>query len=79
MDILCFPTLSKTTWLMISTPRIPTDTPEFDEAEKNVEAKMKLLMEVKGKQTVDSFHKRLGIIMWDYVGMARKKKDLKKP
>jgi succinate dehydrogenase / fumarate reductase flavoprotein subunit len=35
-------------------------------------------MNVKGKKSVDSFHKRLGKIMWDYVGMARNKEGLKK-
>ncbi len=38
---------------------------------------MKRLLNVKGKHTVDSFHKQLGKIMWDHVGMARNKKDLK--
>ena len=62
----------------ISTPRIETSIKEFDEAAKNVEDKMKKLMEVKGSQTVDTFHKRLGHIMWDHVGMARNKKGLEK-
>jgi len=60
----------------IRTPRIPTDSPEFDEAEKNVRGKMDGLLNVQGKATVDSFHKRLGKIMWDHVGMARNKAGL---
>lgn len=60
----------------IRTPKIPTDTPEFEEAEKNVRSKMNGLLNVNGKETVDSFHKRLGKIMWDHVGMARNKKGL---
>ena len=62
----------------ISTPRMSTDSKEFDEAAKNVEEKMSRLMNVKGKHSVDSFHKRLGRIMWEYVGMARNKEGLKK-
>ncbi|MCB8994786.1 MAG: fumarate reductase/succinate dehydrogenase flavoprotein subunit [Bacteroidales bacterium] len=60
----------------IKTPRPSTDLPEFDEAEKNVREKMESLLKVQGKSTVDSFHKRLGKIMWDHVGMARNKKGL---
>jgi len=61
----------------ISTKPIPTDTKEFEEAEKNVQEKMERLMNIKGNQTVDTFHKRLGKIMWNYVGMARNEKGLK--
>src|SRR5210317_1311461 len=57
----------------ISTKRMETSGSEFEEAAKNVEEKMKKLIQVKGTKTVDSFHKRLGKIMWDYVGMARNK------
>jgi len=60
----------------IRTAKIPTDTPEFDEAEKNVRSKMEGLLKVQGKTTVDTFHKRLGRIMWDHVGMARNKEGL---
>jgi succinate dehydrogenase flavoprotein subunit len=62
----------------ISTKRMPTDSKEFNEAEENVKNKMEKLMAVKGSKTVDSFHKRLGHIMWDNVGMARNEKNLKK-
>ncbi len=57
---------------------IPTDTVEFDEAEKSVRERIDNLMSIKGSETVDSFHKRLGHIMWDYVGMARTKEGLEK-
>jgi len=60
----------------INTPRFNTDIPEFDEAEKEVSEQLEKLMAVKGGQTVDTLHKRLGIIMWDYVGMARTKEGL---
>ncbi|MBN1131863.1 MAG: fumarate reductase/succinate dehydrogenase flavoprotein subunit, partial [Bacteroidales bacterium] len=60
----------------IKTPRFKTDTPEFDEAENNVKARLEKLMAVKGSRTVDSLHKKLGKIMWEYVGMARNEKGL---
>lgn len=60
----------------INTPRFACDTSEFEEAEKEVSELMERLMAVKGNQTVDTLHKRLGKIMWDYVGMARKKEGL---
>ncbi|MCK4406930.1 MAG: fumarate reductase/succinate dehydrogenase flavoprotein subunit [Bacteroidales bacterium] len=62
----------------IKTPKIPTDTPEFDEAEKAVKLKIEKLLSVNGKQTVTSFHKRLGKILWDYSGMTRNEEGLKK-
>ena len=62
----------------IKTPKISTDQTEFLEAEKNVNDKLSRLLNVKGHNTVDSFHKRLGKIMWDYVGMARNEEGLKK-
>lgn len=61
----------------ISTVRMSTDLPEFEEAAKNVENKMSQLMNVKGNKSVDSFHKQLGNIMWKHVGMAREKEGLK--
>ncbi len=60
----------------IRTPKMSVESPEFEEAEKNVRSKMDGLLSVRGKATVDSFHKRLGKIMWDHVGMARNKKGL---
>ncbi len=61
----------------ISTKPMPTDLPEFEEAENKVRNKLETLLNVKGKHTVDTFHKQLGKIMWDHVGMARNKNDLK--
>lgn len=62
----------------IRTPRLSTDHPEFDKAEKAVREKVKKLMAVNGKQTPTTFHKRLGKIMWDYCGMVRNEEGLKK-
>jgi succinate dehydrogenase / fumarate reductase, flavoprotein subunit len=61
----------------IKTPRIPTDLPEFDQAEAAVKDKLKRLMGVNGRQTVSSFHRRLGKIMWDLCGMVRNEEGLK--
>jgi len=52
-----------------------TDLPQFDEAEKKVKERIAQLMAIKGKHSVDSFHKKLGKIMWDKVGMARTKES----
>jgi succinate dehydrogenase / fumarate reductase flavoprotein subunit len=60
----------------INTPRFSTETPEFVNAEKETDAQLQHLMNIKGTKSVDSFHKQLGKIMWDYVGMARNKEGL---
>ena len=60
----------------ITVPHFTTDTPEFDEAEKKVQANLDHLMSIKGKRSVDSIHKELGHIMWEYVGMGRTKEGL---
>jgi len=62
----------------IRVPKIATDTPEFEVTEKEAVERLNKLISVKGKQTASSFHKRLGIIMWDYVGMIRNEEGLKK-
>jgi succinate dehydrogenase / fumarate reductase flavoprotein subunit len=62
----------------INTPRFKTDSPEFETAEKEVSDQLEKLMAIKGTQTVDTLHKRLGHIMWEYVGMARNKEGLVK-
>jgi succinate dehydrogenase / fumarate reductase flavoprotein subunit len=54
----------------------PANHPAFDEAEKSVDDRMNRLMSIKGSQTVESFHKRLGKIMWDKCGMARNTQGL---
>lgn len=61
----------------IRTGKIPTDTPEFEQAEKDVKDKIERLINNKGTRSVDNFHKRLGNIMWNKVGMARNEKGLK--
>ncbi|NOQ71619.1 MAG: succinate dehydrogenase (quinone) flavoprotein subunit [Crocinitomix sp.] len=55
----------------IRTGPIPTDSPEFDAAEKDVRGIIDTLMNIKGTKSVDHFHKQLGKVMWDNVGMAR--------
>ena len=62
-----------------------TDAPEFVEAEKNVQAEIDRIMDIQNKQadksklmSVDSIHKELYNIMWNYVGMARNAEGLKK-
>src|SRR5204863_9783918 len=60
----------------IRTNSIPTDHPSFIEAEKNVADRIMHLKNINGKQTVESFHKRLGKIMWDKCGMARNAQGL---
>jgi succinate dehydrogenase / fumarate reductase flavoprotein subunit len=57
--------------------RLSTDLPEFEAAEKAVQAEIDRLMNIKGKRSVDSIHKELGLIMWDYVGMGRTAEGLK--
>ena len=61
----------------IQVPRFSTDAPEFVAAEKAVTDKIAKLMAIKGKRSVDSIHKEIGQVMWEYVGMARTEKSLK--
>ena len=56
---------------------IDTNHPAFEEAEKAALARIEQLMNIKGTQTVESFHKRLGKIIWDKCGMARSADGLK--
>ncbi len=62
----------------ISTPKIDNNSPEFLEAEKETKERIQKLLNIKGSQSAESFHRRLGIIMWDYCGMARNEEGLKK-
>ena len=62
----------------IQVPRFSTDLPEFAAPEKEVKDKIKKIKAVNGKHSVDSIHKKLGHIMWDFVGMARTKESLQK-
>jgi succinate dehydrogenase / fumarate reductase flavoprotein subunit len=60
----------------IRTGKISTDLPEFIEAENNVKSSIEKLLTNDGTKTVDHFHKRLGLIMWNKVGMGRTEKSL---
>ena len=62
----------------IRTKAIPTDHPEFEKAENEVAAKIQKLMSIQGKEPADYFHKKLGLVMWEYCGMARSEEGLKK-
>ena len=62
----------------IQAKKTDTSHPAFDEAENAIKAKIERLFAIKGKEPVDHFHKKLGHIMWDYVGMARNEEGLKK-
>lgn len=61
----------------IMNPKVDTNAPEFAAAEKAVTSRLEKLFNVKGKRPVDDFHKELGRIMWEYVGMSRNEKGLK--
>jgi succinate dehydrogenase / fumarate reductase, flavoprotein subunit len=60
----------------IRTGAISTNGPEFEAAEKDVRDRIQQLTSIGGKQSVESFHRRLGKIMWDKCGMARNEKGL---
>jgi len=60
----------------ITVPRFSTDLPEFEVAEKEVQDKIEKLMSIQGTESTDSIHKKLGNIMWDFVGMGRTKEGL---
>ena len=61
----------------IRTGKIPTDTPEFDEAEKAVKDRINFFVNNNGNHSVDYYHKKLGKIMWDKCGMSRNAEGLK--
>jgi len=60
----------------IRVPRFSTSLPEFEQAEKAIQDRINQLMSIKGTRSVDSLHKQLGLIMWDFVGMGRNKAGL---
>ncbi len=62
----------------INVPRVSPEGKEFEEAEKSVREHFDNLMGIGGSRTTDSFHKELGKIMWENVGMARNKEGLQK-
>ena len=57
---------------------VRTDHPNFKDATGEAEARIKQLLSIKGKRTVDNIHRELGQIMWDYCGMARNREGLTK-
>jgi len=61
----------------IRTGPISTDSPEFVATEKEVKDRLDSLLNNKGTKSVDFFHKRLGKVMWDKVGMSRNAEGLK--
>ncbi len=62
----------------IRTPEISNETAEFMEAEEATRNRLQSLLDIKGNQSVESFHKRLGKIIWEYCGMSRNAEGLKK-
>jgi succinate dehydrogenase / fumarate reductase flavoprotein subunit len=58
--------------------KLTTDAPEFKNSEKEVDEKIKRLLNINGSKTVDELHRELGIVMWDYVGMSRNAEGLNK-
>ena len=55
-----------------------TSASEFIETEKGIQDNIQRMLSIKGSQTVDEIHKKLGLVMWENVGMARNKEGLKK-
>jgi succinate dehydrogenase / fumarate reductase flavoprotein subunit len=62
----------------IRTPMIDPNQEAFDKTEKEVSDRIQQLLNINGNQSVESFHRRLGKIMWEYCGMARNAEGLKK-
>lgn len=58
--------------------KVDTQNAAFAEAERDTKARVEKLINIKGTRTVDDFHKALGKIMWEYVGMGRTEAGLKK-
>ena len=56
---------------------VTTDHPEFKRVENQVNDRLKSLMEIKGNRPVDSFHRELGLLIWDKCGMARDEAGLR--
>ncbi|MDY3344625.1 fumarate reductase/succinate dehydrogenase flavoprotein subunit [Riemerella anatipestifer] len=61
----------------IRTGQIPTDIPAFEQAEKEIQEKVNFFINNNGTHSVDYFHKKLGNVMWNKVGMARNEQGLK--
>ncbi len=58
--------------------KVTTDHPEFDKSRQDVGNQMKKLISINGKKTAKEFHRELGRVMWEYVGMERSEQSLKK-
>ena len=61
----------------IRTPKISTDAPEFDAAIKYTSDRLQKLLDIQGDRTVESFHRELGLLIWEYCGMSRNAEGLK--
>ena len=61
----------------IRTKSMSTDSEDFTNAENKVRERLEKLLAINGSKTVESFHRRLGLIMWDKCGMARSEEGLK--
>ncbi len=62
----------------VSSERIDADHKEFSTSYQKIEARIKKLISIEGKRTVDNFHRELGNILWEYCGMSRNNSGLKK-
>ncbi|HMO39047.1 MAG TPA: fumarate reductase/succinate dehydrogenase flavoprotein subunit [Saprospiraceae bacterium] len=62
----------------IRTPHISTDLPEFEQAEQAIRSQLEGFLHTNGNQSVESFHRRLGKIIWEYCGMSRSAEGLTK-
>jgi succinate dehydrogenase / fumarate reductase flavoprotein subunit len=62
----------------IRTEPISTESTEFEQAENETQKRLEKIMNVRGNQSVESFHRKLGKIMWEYCGMSRNAEGLKK-
>ncbi len=62
----------------IMTPKTDVNAREFSEAEEKVKSTLEKLMKVKGTKPVDYYHKALGHLVWEYIGMSRNEAGLKK-
>lgn len=61
----------------INTPPFDPEREEFKQAEADVKARIDALLNVDGSKSVESFHRELGLLIWDYCGMSRNEKGLK--
>jgi succinate dehydrogenase / fumarate reductase flavoprotein subunit len=58
--------------------KVSIDHPEFKKAEEDVRSRTSRLLAINGRRTVDSFHRELGLLLWDLCGMARSEKSLQR-